>query len=113
MCNNGWYHGYQGLGLVFTHLAASYNYDNYAVGGGIADCQAVSQANLLSCGVVEYFQYPSVVPNWTTVKPSFTTAAGADWGLVGISGLSLNADSNLLLASYKIGVGTAQSTNAA
>ncbi len=96
ICNNGWYQGYQGLGLKYTVADTAYSSDTLVIGGGmLSGCKQFSgDDNFDSCGVVQFFEPASTAttPSWTWIVPSLKMEDGTELGVVGIKAITSDID---------------------
>jgi hypothetical protein len=94
VCNNGWYHGYQGFGLKYTVADTAYSNDTLVIGGGmLSGCSQFSGDDYFdSCGVVQFFDAgtTAITPSWTWIFPSLKMADGTKLGVVGIKAITSN-----------------------
>jgi hypothetical protein len=99
VCNNGWYHGYQGLGIKYTVTDTAYSSDTLVIGGGmLSGCSQFSgDDNFDSCGVVQFFDpaTTATTPSWTWIVPSLKMVDGTKLAVVGIKAITSNKDGTM------------------
>ena len=96
VCNTGWYHGYQGVGLIYSQKAIATDFSDYVIGGGIASncAKILPSADFPSCAVIEFLRSTSLVtPALTHIVPAVQITSIIRWGVNDVKGLGIDEGS--------------------